>query len=247
MHLSEAAVQSGFWSPTNPDLPAPKSIRDPDEFRGEDVLAIACTQLGDTALQRRLVRAWVSLLPTLKDVRFLWLRSRVPQGLFDAACRMPGLEGLYIKWSGIKDLTPLRGARGLRYLRLGSSTQITDERPLWDLQQLVVLEVENIPVVRELDGIVALEGLEQLAVEGSIWTTQHVKSLAPLGTLGRLRHLGLTNLRAREPSSLRVLGQLRQLVHLRLAQWWSPGDMADLASALPHWKYGTTPPGRGAT
>jgi hypothetical protein len=160
---------------------------------------------------------------------------------------MPGLEGLYVKWSGIKDLTPLRGAKALRYLRLGSSTQVTDGRPLWDLDQLVVLEIENMPVVRELSGIEALDRLEQLAVEGSVWTTQQIESLTPLGTLGRLRHLGLANLRVREPSSLRALGQLRQLVHLRLAQWWPPGDMAYLARALPHWRYGTPPVGDGAT
>jgi hypothetical protein len=247
MHLSKAAVQAGFWSAANGDLPPPKSIRDPDDFAGGDGLAIECTQLGDTALQRRLVRAWVGLLPALKEVRFLWLRSRVPQALFDAACRMPGLEGLYVKWSGIKDLAPLRGAMALRYLRLGSSTQITDGRPLWDLHQLVVLEIENIPVIRDLAGIEALDGLEQLAVEGSVWTTQQIESLTPLSTLGRLRHLGLTNLRAREPSSLRALGQLSQLVHLRLAQWWPPDDMAYLVRTLPRWKYGRPPLGDRAT
>ena len=103
----------------------PASIRDPSDYAGQERLSIVCTQTDLPAKkQAALVAQWCELLPTLTRVRWLYFTTRVPQPLFDAACRMPGLVGLYIKWSGIESLEPLTGLRDLQYFHLGDSASV---------------------------------------------------------------------------------------------------------------------------
>jgi hypothetical protein len=237
MSLTPQQVARGFWAL---DVKAPPAvIEDPVEYRGTQAVTIACTQLADTARQRRLVRAWRTVLPTLTELRFLWLTSRVPQDLFEAACRVPSLEGLYIKWSTIKDLRPLIDAPTLRYVHIGSTAKAADPKPVGRLTRLTVLELESMPSLCQLEVLGELANLEQLAVEGGMWVTQHVESLAPLARLVGLRHLGLANLRAADPHSLRALASLTVLEHLRLAMWWPKEDLQFLSKALPRWRFGT--------
>lgn len=92
-----------FWYHRLDDHHPPPVVRWPEELGLSDRAAISCTQTDlSTSQQKALVRKWCELLPKLSGLRLLWLTSRVPQRLFDAACEMPDLEGLYIKWSGIK-------------------------------------------------------------------------------------------------------------------------------------------------
>lgn len=79
-------------------LKSPKSITYPKEYAGGEHLAIlgSQTSLG-AAEQRRLVEQWCEMLPGLNAVTHVWFHSKVPQSLFDAACRMPRLSGLWIK------------------------------------------------------------------------------------------------------------------------------------------------------
>jgi hypothetical protein len=90
-----------YWVPSE-NWP-PKSVQEPGEIRTDGRLSVSCTQTSRSANdQRKLVARWCETLPNLRGVRHLWLCSRVPQRLFDAACQVPGLESLYIKWGGIK-------------------------------------------------------------------------------------------------------------------------------------------------
>ena len=92
-----------YWYPSE-NWP-PKSVQEPGEIRTDGRLSVSCTQTSRSANdQRKLVARWCDTLPNLRGVRHLWLCSRVPQRLFDAACQVPGLESLYIKWGGIKKL-----------------------------------------------------------------------------------------------------------------------------------------------
>src|SRR5258706_4456735 len=105
MPFTTSAIENGmkyfwYWRPES-NFP-PSVVARPEDFVGTDRLNVACTQTALPAReQRALVRAWCDILPSLKGIRFLWFSSRVPQDLFDAACRVAELEGFYIKWSGI--------------------------------------------------------------------------------------------------------------------------------------------------
>ena len=171
-------------------------------------------------------------MPRLRGIRLLWLVSRVSQPLFDAACAIPGLEGLYVKWSGVRSLAPVRGCASLKYLHLGGSPGVESLHPISDALQLKVLGLENLKKIRDLSPVASLRNLEELAVEGSTWTTQHVDTLEPLSTLTELRFLSLVNLRAAD-RTLRPLFSLRKLQGFHAAQWWDPAEMAQLCKLNP--------------
>ncbi len=146
-----------YWKPAARFPPA--VITRPKEYDGGDRLCVACTQTDLSAReQRALVNEWCETLPTLKDVRFAWFSSRVSQALFDAACRMPQLEGLYIKWSGIADLSSLEQAQGVRYFHLGQSAKVESIEPLGRCLKLRWLGLELLSRIRELDGFTSWAG-----------------------------------------------------------------------------------------
>jgi hypothetical protein len=87
--------------------------------------------------------------------------------------------------------------------------------------------LENIKRISDLDPIGDLRGLEELAVEGSTWTTQYVETLSPIGRLLELRYLSLINLRARD-GTLRPLYTLRKLRRFRAAAWWDEAELQEL-------------------
>lgn len=222
-----------FWYHRPQDDHPPPSIRSPDELAHSDRVAIACTQTDlSPSRQKALVKEWCNLLPTLSGVRLLWLNSKAPQALFDAACRVPGLEGLYVKWSGIRSLDALQSAADLRYFHLGSSTGLESIEPLASCSELESLGLENINKIRDMGPIGGLTRLKGLAMEGSTWTAQLVETLEPIGRLTELRYLSLANLRARD-RSLRPLFSLRKLQRFLAATWWDESEREELRRLNP--------------
>lgn len=221
----------GFWSRCAP--PAPRSIVTPEERVEGDTLAVACTQTAlPAAAQKRLVRGWCELLPTLAGVRFLYLASRVPQELFDAACRMPALEGLWVKWSAVKDLGAIEQAHRLRHLHLGSSSGITSIEPLTRRVELQHLGLENLKRVTDLAPLAKLRGLRELEFSGAEGQRNEVGTLAPLAALDGLEWLQLGALHVRD-GSLRPLAMLTRLRWLGLGNYFAIGELARLAHELP--------------
>lgn len=222
-----------FWYHRPGDGHPPPSVRWPHELDGSDRVAVACTQTDlPASRQRALVKEWCELLPTLEGVRLLWLSSRVSQALFDAACRVPGLEGLYVEWSGVRSLEALDEAGDLRYLHLGSSASVESLEPVSRRTRLRWLGLENLRRIRDLGPLEALTGLEGLAVEGSMWTTWHVETLTPIGRLHDLRFLAIANLKAGD-GTLRPLFPLRKLRHFHAALWWDDDELEELRRLNP--------------
>lgn len=223
-----------FWYHRPEDNHPPSSFVWPSQWDSGDRLAIECTQRRDLSpsRQRSLVKEWSRLLPTLEGLKLLWLNSRVPQDLFEAACAVPGLEGLYVKWSGIKSLSPLANAAALRYLHIGSSPGIESIRPLASRNELEWLGLENVKRIDDLSPLEELSSLRGLLVEGSTWRTQRIKTLEPIGRLSQLEYLSIANLRAAD-KSLRPLFSLRNLHSFHAAQWWDETEIEELRRLNP--------------
>jgi hypothetical protein len=220
-----------YWQPES-SFP-PSAVRRPEDFAGTDRLNIACTQTDLPAReQRSLVRAWCDILPTLSGIRFLWFSSRVPQDLFDAACRVADLEGLYIKWSGIQDLSSIEGSRSLRYFHLGQSARVESIESLGNCRHLLWLGLELLSKITDLDHVGRLTGLEGLWLEGSMGTTWRVATLAPLGRLTALRYLSIANTRSTD-GSLAGLFSLNHLVTFHHATWWAASELAEIRRRNP--------------
>ena len=213
---------------------SPNTITGPEEFRGGASLAIFCTQTGlGAAAQRRLVDEWCSVLPTLNSVTHIWFHSRVPQRLFEAACRVPSLIGIWIKWSGIEDLEPLSSMKGLSALYLGSSTKITSIDPLVRMTGLKHLNLENLKLIKDLSPLSRLSALRQLSAIGAFpdaaW---EVDSLEPIGQLTCLEYFNMGMLRPKS-LSLRPLAGLKKLRFLGLDNRLPMSEYAWLSRRLP--------------
>lgn len=212
---------------------SPPVLTYPEQLTDSDRICIACTQTGlAAAKQRSLVRSWCEILPTLSHVRTLSLTSRVPQVLFDAACQMPCLEDLWVKWSGITDITAIRSLATLRYFHLGSSTGLRSIEPLAELTQLKWLGLENLKRIRTIEAVGMLNQLEGLKLEGSMWNVWKIRSLTPLSSLTKLRYLSLASLRS-EDRTLAALFNLCSLETLRLPTWWDHEEVQEIQRRNP--------------
>ena len=219
------------WRPTAEFPPEP--ILRAEEYGGGARLNIACTQTGLPARQQqRIVAEWCQVLPSLNGVRMLWLSSRVPQSLFEAACQVPQLEGLYVKWSGIDDLSALRHAQRLRYFHLGQSAKVDSIAPLADMSQLRWLGLELLSRVRDIEAVGELLGLEGLSLEGSMGTTWRVWTLSPVGRLHSLRWLSIANLRSGD-GTLAPLFSLTGLETFIHATWWNQSELDEIRVRNP--------------
>lgn len=221
----------GYW-----DLPAnesPDTITRPSEGVAGAKVAILCTRTGLPAkAQSRLVSEWCELLPTLGEVRSLWFHSRVPQPLFDAACRVPNLDALYVKWSGVTNLEALTNLRNLRHLFLGSSAGVVDIAPLASMRSLRSLGLENLKRVTKLEVLAGLADLEELGFVGADGQRNRVETLTPLAGLNRLRWLHLGGIHV-DDGSLDPLRMLLNLRWLNLGNYFDARAFAKLAAQLP--------------
>ena len=228
----ESAYRPHYWNLHHDQQP--RSVRSPDDYGGGPDLTIECTQLDlPASQQRKLVAQWVQVLPTLQGVRRLWFSSRVPQDLFDAACRIQGLTDLWIKWSGIKALDAVAGLPGLQRFHLGDSASLQTLQPLTGLHQLQWLWLDGLSKVPDLDPLAQLVGLEGLFVAGTDSKPLGVPTLAPLAALQRLRWLQLGCLRPAQ-GGLEPLAALQALQYLGTPNWFTVEQFAQLSARLPN-------------
>lgn len=237
MHLRSEDVQAShsFWyhRPTK-DFP-PKSIRHSSDYDGSDRLNIVCTQIElKTSEQKKLVESWRETLPTLDNVEYIWFSSRTTQELFDAACEMKSLKGLYIKWSGIKSIDNIVKSKKLKYLHIGSSPSLAPLDPLNQLPNLEWLELENISACSNLSFVKNLKSLKGLSIAGDGNSIKYLKAktLEPLTTLQDLYWLSLRTFMV-EQDGLLPLAKLRKLKYLFISNKYQFEDVAALAGARP--------------
>lgn len=213
----------------------PKAIVQPDDYDGGERLSLAITQTALSAReQKALVQRWCELLPTLSNVRTLWFQSKVTQPMFEAACAMPALEGLYVKWSGITSLAPLAGLRTLTHFHLGGAPSATGLEALAALPGLVDLEIHNVRAAADLGFVQGLGGLRALSLAGESNSLKPLvlPSLAPLAALAGLERLSLSTLRV-EDGSLAPLAALPKLRWLGLCNAFPMAEVARLAGRRP--------------
>jgi hypothetical protein len=213
-------------------------IQNVEDYQPGEVLSLAITQLPSLTpgQQKRLVDRWCALLPTLKEVRRLGFYSRVTQEMFDAACSMPNLEYLALKWSAITHIRELPAARRLQHLRIGASSKLEGIEELAQMRSLISLSLEQFNKIDDFSPVSGLTQLEGLGIDGSMWTRQRLRSLKPLAGLTELRQLTLTNTQAADKSFEPLLG-LHKLERFDCSWNYPEAEFLKL-SQLPNLKYG---------
>ncbi|WP_242929006.1 hypothetical protein [Pontibacter vulgaris] len=174
--MTEEQFYQTFWHWSPEKNWPPNSTTHIKDIKPSDKLNLTITQTSFPAsLQKELVSVWCEKLPQLQEVKYLWFTSRVNQEMFDAACEMQSLEGLYIKWSVIKDIGKIANLKNIKRLHIGSSTKIEDVNPLADLVNLQVLELINLQRIQDYSVIGNLTELRELAITGDVWAPKHLK------------------------------------------------------------------------
>ena len=235
--MTDEEIKKGIWYWNMDKNWPPKSITYLENYRPGPKLNLNITQLnlkaGD---QNKLLKLWFNELPKLTTVKYLWFCSRVNQEMFEAACEMKNLEGLYIKWSGIKQLDSLAKLKNLRHLHIGSSAQVESIQVFNDINWLTTLNLEQLNKVTDFNDISGMTNLKGLGVDGSIWTAQKIDTLRPIGHLRQLKYLTLTNTRTKDKSSDPILN-LKELIRFN-SSWNYPKTEFEKLKSLPNLKYG---------
>ncbi len=235
--MTDEQIKRGFWFAGNGNNWPPDSITYLDEYQLETNLGLHITQLNvEPNEQKKILKLWCNELPRLTSVKYLWFHSRVNQEMFEAACDMENLEGLYIKWSGIKRLDSLVKLKNLRHLHIGSSGQIEHIRVFRNINWLTTLNLQQLNKVTAFDDIANLVDLQGLGVDGSMWGTQEINTLVPIGQLTGLKYLTLTSTKIKD-KSFDPISNLKGLVRFD-SSWNYPETEFEKLKVLPNLKYG---------
>ncbi|MBI1772458.1 MAG: hypothetical protein HYR68_08965 [Burkholderiales bacterium] len=210
----------------------PRSIIYPDAYDGGETLALHW-DLGAVPdnEKKKVIQIWSAKLPELTNVRRLNLWTHVTQPVFDAACKMPALEHLQIKWSNLKSLRGIEQLQNLRRLNIGSSAKIESLDPLRKLSQLKVLDIENFKLISDFSPLLDLTTLESLSVTGSMWSRQNLGSIEPFTEMTWLKSLCIDTSHI---ASIKALASLKGLQYLGVGGRLPMEEYAWLSAKLPN-------------
>ena len=204
----------GGFPPLNLNDDKINFAREIKDYKGQEKLCVACTQLDSYYSDRekkRVLAEWIEFLRTnTKMFKALHFNSRVPQSLFDAACCQENLEELRFKWGAYSDLSALENLQKLNYLYIGSGASVKDISTLGKLKTLIVLYVENFKRIEDYSPLTSLENLEQLIISGSILGNTPIKDLEFLLQMPKLLSLWIPNTTIRKKYSKDELAALRR-------------------------------------
>jgi len=202
-------------------FPPAKILKELKDYNGEEQICVACTQLDYEFRDRgkrelkKILDEWIDFLSTnTRALKALHFNSRVPQALFDAACRQENLMELRFKWGAYPDLTALERLGKLQFLYLGPGAGVTDITTLGRLKSLVVLEMSGFKKVEDYSLLIPLVNLEQLVTAGAILQYTPLKDLEFLREMPNLRSILLGGISYRRK--------------------YSPEELAGLRAALPN-------------
>ncbi|MGZ3235968.1 MAG: hypothetical protein ACXWIN_04530 [Burkholderiaceae bacterium] len=212
---------------------APQPVMYPEEYDGQDRLNIACTQTAlSSGEQKKLVNRWCDVLPTLSNVRYLWFGSKVSQAMLEAACVLPKLELLYVRWGALESLDPIAQVANLRTLYLGT-TGVSNIDALGQLHELKNLHLANVKSVLNLEPLGRLANLDSLQFTGNESQNLTIPSFSSFSPLTTLTWLHMGGVRTRD-QSLRPLAPLKNLTTLRLGNFFPVEEFAWLSGHLPN-------------
>jgi Leucine-rich repeat (LRR) protein len=235
--MTDQQIRKGFWYLDRDNNWPPNAITYFDNYEPCTELNLNITQLTiGSSEQKKLVRQWCDRLPSLTTVKYLWFCSRVNQEMFEAACEMENLEGLYIKWSGIKQLDSLTKLKKLKHLHIGSSGQVESIKIFGKMNWLTTLNFEQLNNITDFADIAGMSELEGLGLDGSIMTAQKITTLQPVGQLTGLKYLTLTNTQTKDKSFEPILN-LKELIRFN-SSWNYPVAEFEKLKRLPNLKYG---------
>ena len=160
------------------------------------IVTLAMDLPGKTLKQRQEIEAkWMSVLPTLDNVKVLSVRHRVKQDFFDAICKMKNLERLMFWTSTVEDISNIKNLTKLKNLKLWSFSRLKDISPLLSLKRLIILSIDNCFKIENYEIVGKMTQLIGLELCGNTFAPKNLRlnSLKPFETLKKLKHLDLSS------------------------------------------------------
>ncbi|MCU0438704.1 MAG: hypothetical protein MUC49_12405 [Raineya sp.] len=206
--MNEDIIKKGFWNTEEYNDFNIKITTFLEDYEPTEKLRLLITQLEHNSIKRKLtatqskklIDSWCVKLPELKEVKYLWLPSRVSQKIFDSICEMENLEGLWIKWSGIESINNINKLKNLKHLHIGSSSKIEDISILGEMKSLITLKTEQLSKITDFSVIGKLTQLEGLGIDGSITTAQKIDNIEFMSSLQQLKYLTLAHTQMKQKS-----------------------------------------------
>ena len=206
------------------------AISDPADYRGATELGVVLPE--ESSLRRRMVRRWCEALPGFSCLQYVQFRCHVSQELFEAACRIPRLERLWVKLSGVTSLDAAANCETLHGLHLLDAPKLESLTALGRLQGLRALDLLNFRRVQDISPVGELVTLEKLFIGGGMWAEQRVLTLEPLSRLKKLKSLSLVSIRA-DDDTLRPLYELSTLERFDVGTRWNQNEIAAIRLRNP--------------
>ncbi len=242
-NLSDEQIQYGFYYFFRDRKDDISRVTELSEYDGGDELVINCTQLGDNYSQKekkRVLSEWCEFLDK-NPSRFKKLKfgTRMPQELFNAACKQTDLRNLEVKWGAYKDLSEIENLKNLDFLYIGSGAGVESVTPISKLKNLSGLYIENFQKIQDYSPIASLQNLTSLTLCGDGLGPQYVnvESIAFLKEMPQLRFLNLLTIQLKDKDYSPILG-LTNLEYLSLRSHRDVKKIYSELSSLPKLKWG---------
>ncbi len=243
--LTDKDIRIGVWTygdvNTEQNVPMKSYSHIPEDVNIMDRLWInvgAWTFLPEKE-HKKLRKEWIKLLPTLKNIKFLWVKGSINQEFFDTICEMPWLEALNIRGLiSINNLTNISSLQNLKHLNFESSSRLKDINGLSNLNNLITLQIEGFKLIRDITPITKITSLKGLHIEGDMWKKQYIDSIDGLDKLINLEYLSLDGTEVVKKDITPIL-KFKKLQNLEVGYWWTTDDLKLLYNHLPNLKYGS--------
>lgn len=198
----------------------------------------AWTGLGEKE-HKKFKREWISILPSLRNIRFLWVKGSINQAFFEAICEMHWLEALNIRGLvSIKGLERISNLEYLKHLNIESPGKLLTLDGLANLRNLVTLQLQGCKSIRDITPITRIKTLKGLHIEGDMWKKQFINSVEGVNGLINLQYLSLDGTEVIK-KDVTPITKLKSLRSLHVGFWWTKEDLILLYNSLPELQYGS--------
>lgn len=243
--LTDKDIKVGVWTygDSNTEKNVPTSFHNivPQNINKFDRLWInvgAWTGLEEKEFKKNR-KEWISILPTLKNIKFLWVKGSINQDFFDVICQMDWLEALNINGLiSINNLNNISNLKNLKHLQIGSSSKLNNIDALSNLKNLITLQIAGFKQINNIKPISKIKSLKGLHIQGDMWKKQYLDTIEGLENLTNLEYLSLDGTEIIK-KDISPITKLKKLKNLEVGFWWTKDDLILLYDSLPNLEHGS--------
>lgn len=147
-------------------------------------------------------------------------------------CKASEVRLYYLK---IKSLEGIEKLRSTSILKIEYANKITDIKPVFKMDWLQTLYLYDLPKLRDLEGIEALQNLTELRLSGnrgSMDPPLRLKSIKPIAKLSNLRDLEITNTQLEDDDISLIASSFPNLRSLTVSWRFDRSQLAHIAGKL---------------